>query len=329
VRAFPGIDTKEKTMQSQTNSVAGSRARARRLAWLAAPAAALVLGLAVPAAERPAPALPPRGSAYKAAVLAKHPVAYWRLDEKAGSHHAADSSGHRHTGKYHGKPHLGQPGALALDRDLAIGLPGPKTRSYVEVPSSRAFSLHTSRKGLSVEVWLRPDTLTFRGENPDPKDPYIHWLGKGERGEYEWGFRFYSRNAKHRPNRISAYVWNADGAKGAGAYFQDPLKKGEWLHVVATFDPPTAKKAQVRIYKNGQPSKHNGSSGTLYSSYSIVPKAGKAPVRLGTRDLRAFLKGGLDEVAIYPRVLTPAEVLEHYRVGKGLVRKHPLADKDR
>jgi hypothetical protein len=40
-------------------------------------------------------------------------------------------------------------------------------------------------------------------------------------------------------------------------------------------------------------------------------------VRLGTRDLGSFLTGGLDEVAIYPRKLTPAEVWDHYRSGAG------------
>jgi hypothetical protein len=40
---------------------------------------------------------------------------------------------------------------------------------------------------------------------------------------------------------------------------------------------------------------------------------GTAPVRLGTRDLRSFLTGGLDEVAIYPRRFTAAEVQENYR----------------
>ena len=33
-------------------------------------------------------------------------------------------------------------------------------------------------------------------------------------------------------------------------------------------------------------------------------------MRLGTRDLGSFLTGGLDEVAIYPRKLTAAEVQE-------------------
>jgi len=46
-----------------------------------------------------------------------------------------------------------------------------------------------------------------------------------------------------------------------------------------------------------------------------VPADGSAPVRFATRDGNSFLTGGLDEVAIYPRVLTGAEIMENYTAG--------------
>jgi hypothetical protein len=253
---------------------------------------------------------------YKSTVLASQPAGYWRLDERLGALTAVDSSGHKHNGTYHRKPHLGQPGAIAFDPDTAMGLDGPKSKAYAEVPANSVFSVPTSGKGLTVEVWLRPDVLEFEGEDKDPKNQYIHWLGKGDKGEYEWGFRFYNRKAE-RSNRISAYIWNPEGGEGAGAYFQDTLTPHKWIYIVATYDNPKKPNARVQIYKNGEPSKHNGSPGTLYKSYQIKPKAGHAPVRLGTRDLRGFLTGGLDEVAIYPRVLTPEEIRRHWLVGSG------------
>jgi hypothetical protein len=150
-------------------------------------------------------------SAYAKSVLASKPVAYWRLgEEKAPTSH--DATAHKHHGKYVGQPLLGQPGAILADPDKAIGLDGPKSKSCVEVPDSTAFSVPTSGKGLTVEVWMRPDALDFPGENQGPKNPYIHWLGKGERGDYEWGLRFYSDLAQGR-NRISAYIWNPDGGE--------------------------------------------------------------------------------------------------------------------
>jgi hypothetical protein len=87
---------------------------------------------------------------------------------------------------------------------------------------------------------------------------------------------------------------------------------------VACYDPGDADTpgAGVSIYKNGvlrgSPAT---STGALYSNpkYMIHPEHGSAPVRLGTRGLGSFLSGGLDEVAIYPRVLSAEEVFDNYK----------------
>src|SRR5262249_96797 len=133
--------------------------------------------------------------------------------------------------------------------------------------------------------------------------------------------RFYSSKSKDRPNRLSAYVFNPDGGLGAGAYFQDKLTAGEWIHVVACFDPGDAgtKGAGVHIYKNGVHRAGPPSASALYNNPKGKIKAisGTAPLRLGTRNLKSFLMGGIDDVAIYPRVLTAKEILENYNAGKG------------
>src|SRR5262249_54312267 len=151
-------------------------------------------------------------------------------------------------------------GAVNGDEDTAVRLDGKK--SFIEVPGHKAFSQPTSGRGLTVEVWVRPDVLEFDGETASP---YVHWLGKGEPGQHEWALRFYSRTAKDRPNRISAYLFNPDGGLGAGAYFQDKLTAGEWIHVVACFDPGDAltRNAGVHIYKNGVHRQGPPSPGTL------------------------------------------------------------------
>ncbi len=160
---------------------------------------------------------------------------------------------------------------------------------------------------------MRPEVLTFSGQTDQI---YVHWLGKGQPNQYEWGFRFYSNDSPTRPNRVSAYIWNPSGAEGAGAYFQDQLTAGEWIHIVACYDPGNAddRGAGVSIYKNGvlrgSPAH---SRGPLYSSYNIRSAPGSAPVRLGTRDLASFFRGALADVAIYPRVLSAAEVAGNYR----------------
>ncbi|HMB28516.1 MAG TPA: LamG domain-containing protein [Blastocatellia bacterium] len=250
-------------------------------------------------------------SLYHQKVLAKHPVAYWRLGESGGST-AVDETKHGNDGTYQGDPTYREAGAIRCDQNTAVKLDGQ--RSYVEVSDSASFSQPTSGQGLTVEVWVRPDALVFAGETTDP---HIHWLGKGVAGQHEWAFRFYSKEST-RPNRISAYIWSPSGGLGAGAYFQDTLEPGKWIHVVACYDPGDANdpEAGVSIYKNGvlrggpatQP-------GALYRAYNIAPAHGAAALRFGTRDLNSFLTGGLDEIAIYPRVLTAAEVLDNYKAG--------------
>lgn len=253
-------------------------------------------------------------SAYEQTVLDSKPAAYWRLGESQGQT-AEDAAGNGLHGRYVGHPDLGQKGAIVSESSRAIGLDGPRTNSYVEIPDSDDFSVATSGKGLSVEVWMRPDALDFKGDEADPPQEYLHWLGKGEKGHYEWGFRFYRRRSA--PNRISAYVWNPDGKLGAGAYVEDRLIEGAWIYLVATYDDPRTPDAQVRLYKDGAAGSHNESSGALYKSYDITPKHGPAPVRLGTRNLRGFLTGGLEEIALYPRVLGAEEIRRHWKVARG------------
>jgi hypothetical protein len=259
------------------------------------------------------PALGATARPYHVRVLTKRPVGYWRFEEKTGLV-ARDLSGGR-DGAYMGGVALGQPGAIASEADAAIGLNG--IGAFVEIPDSSLFSQPTSGQGLTVEAWINPTMLTFEGQTDQR---YIHWLGKGEPGAFEWGFRFYSKDSPTRPNRISAYIWNPSGPphaanEGAGAYFQDELAPGAWIHVVACYDSGDASNpgAGVSIYKNGVlragPLK---SRGARYASYDIKPAHGGASVRFGTRDRASFLAGGLDEVAIYPRVLSSDEVWDNY-----------------
>jgi hypothetical protein len=255
---------------------------------------------------------------YSAVVLAKGPVGYWRLGESGGPT-ASDNSGNGVDGVYHGNPTFGEPAAISRSADTAIRLKGFGCGDYVEIPdvNGAPFSQPTSGAGLSVEVWLRPDELVFPGQTAQP---YIHWLGKGEHSQYEWGLRFYSANADQRPNRISAYIWSPSGGEGAGAYFEDPnLQPGVWIHIVACYDPGdwmADPPAGVSIYRNGVRQLGPPSKGALYRTFNISPMRGSAPLRLGARDdLSLTLAGGLDEVAIYPRVLTADEILENYTTG--------------
>jgi hypothetical protein len=184
---------------------------------------------------------------------------------------------------------------------------GSTSRPVVSVDDFRVQSV-----GMTVHLFVRPDQLDF-------SPGYIHWLGKGTKGQQEWGFRLYAESDA-RPNRISAYVWNRGGDLGAGAYFQDKLEAGRYLQIVAVFDPGDAldPSAGVTIYRDGVRRKGPPSGGTLYShpDYRVMPGNGTAPLRFGTRDLAGFLSGAIDEVAIFDRKLSDAEINQLHAASK-------------
>jgi len=170
--------------------------------------------------------------------------------------------------------------------------------NYVEAPDNDDFSVSTTG-GLTIAVWMRPDTLTFARQEGDG---YIHWLGKGQPGQHEWVFRMYSNNdppTHQRENRISFYVFNRAGGQGVGSYFQDPVTPGEWIHVVGVVDGE-----RVYMYRDGQFRDSDVYQGT------ILPENGTAPLRMGTRDFRSFFQGALAEVRIWNRALTSKEVAD-------------------
>ena len=61
-----------------------------------------------------------------------------------------------------------------------------------------------------------------------------------------------------------------------------------------------------------------GDPGTLYSTYNIVPANCAARFRMGSTDKTATLGGALDEVAIFNRKLTKAELEGLYWSGIGV-----------
>src|SRR5262249_23649844 len=117
-----------------------------------------VTGTAGLAAWGVMPSFGAAASHYAQVVLAKKPVAYWRLGEAAGPE-ALDSTANRHSGTYHGTPAFHERGAIKGDANAAIKLDGK--RSYIEMTNHKDCSQPTSGQGLTLEVWVRPDVLAF------------------------------------------------------------------------------------------------------------------------------------------------------------------------
>jgi hypothetical protein len=189
------------------------------------------------------------------------------------------------------------------------------TRTYIEVPSSPDFSVAVGG-ALTVSAWIRPKRLCFAKLD---QNSYVHWLGKGEPGRHEWTFRMYSAgNPEGRGNRISFYVFNPAGGKGVGSYFQDELQPGQWIHVVGAADSQ-----RTYIYRDGVKRDSDVYTG------NIIPQAGDARRRIGTRDLRSFFEGEIRAVRVWNRLLTDAEVADLHNADvvptTGLVAEYLLS----
>jgi Concanavalin A-like lectin/glucanases superfamily len=185
---------------------------------------------------------------------------------------------------------------------------------YIEIDDDADFSVVTTGQ-LTVSASIRPDVLTFPVSQ---STGYVHWMGKGEAGRYEWTFRMYNENTTDvppRPNRISFYVFNPDGGRGIGSQFQGSVRVGEWIHVVGMADGES-----TSIYKNGEfrrCDRYNGTGPGPCRNYSadqwITPTRGTAPLRIGTRDRESFFLGAIRDVRIWSRALTAPQVSALHR----------------
>lgn len=269
----------------------------------------------------PAPSPTPSPSTgYDSVVLGDGPVMYLALSNAGGTE--TDKTGNGHNGTYKG----GTPSIASMPNgDKATVFNG--SSNYVSVPSHAALSIPTTKK-LTWEGWIRPDTLNFANASGDE---YVDWMGKCE--DYsptcEWEARIYSQNTpERRPNRFSAYAFNPGAGLGSGADWQPSsgqIAAGQWYHVVAQYDLTTtpsvcssSRPGMITIWVNGVKwSMADHMDTGCMSQYDVTPKAGSSPLNIGTMAMDTWFKGAIGKVAVYNRLLTQAEITEHYTAMTG------------
>jgi hypothetical protein len=257
-----------------------------------------------PRSVTPPPQVPDR---YDRRVLSLHPVLYLTLGN-ASDGIEPDLSGNGHNGIYESRD--GRPDLTTLPNgDLATTFDG--LNQYVQVLSARSLSV-TDTGCLTVEAWIKPAVLQFPHAEGSG---YVYILGKGTPGKQEYALRMYSYSNSEvppRPNRISAYMFNLTGGKGSGAYFQDPVRPGDWIMVTFVVDSRSSAAwpdGYISIYKDGQ---RRGRQVSL-NQFNVRPGASNAPFRIGTRDLNSFFDGAIGKVAIYDGVLSAQDILATYQ----------------
>lgn len=225
-------------------------------------------------------------TSYRAIVLASTPVAYWKLDEAAGA--IASQVGAFSAAKQ-GTVTFGADGIVKPEP--AVGL---ATDGYFEVPYDAAWN---PSGDFSLEAWIRVAKSTGDYQA-------ILTSRNGGTGVTRTGWTLYV-NPTLKPElwQGTDTFWSIIGGPNA-------LVLDTSYHVVATFEGTTS--GTQALYVNG----------AEVASAPVAAFGGNPskPLRIGagvTESATAsfFFNGTIDEIALYARTLTPAEITEHFTVG--------------
>ena len=226
---------------------------------------------------------------------------YWRLGETSGvkAHDAAGGA----DGVYGDQVELGHPGALAGDRDRAVGFSGGIVdqvwESHVNAPATPDVR---GTAPFSLEAWVKPGLL----DGNSRRIFSVEDAGGGVLLAARATGIALSRHLKAGRHWTPDTGLSEDVLPAQAQTVRAPLAAGEWSHVVGTYDG-----AELKVYVNGRLEATTAS--TLF-----LDTAGEVSLGAETRGWREW-DGDLDEPAIYRAALDPQDVAEHYAVGTTVV----------
>ena len=232
--------------------------------------------------------VPTRGAAAQA-VIASKPVAYWRLDEFSGPE-ADDTSG-PHAGMYE----TGVVFYLDGPQSDAFNQPGEINRSAHFAGGRMRARIRSIGKTYSMSMWFW---------NGMPKDarPVAGYLFSRGRDHALGALGDHLGIGGTEGHTGKLFFENGDGSnKVLGG--STIIERWTWSHVVLVRDGD-----EVRVYLNGNPEPEIGGQ----AKPSVPPTVCEFFVG-GRCDSASNFEGRLDEVALYDRVLTAAEVVTLHR----------------
>lgn len=249
-------------------------------------------------AEIPADAAPAADagtSAYRAAVLGAGPIGYWRMGSVGPGNDVPDEIG-RHPLLLEGGGHqVAVPGAIPADDGANQAVRFDGVGSYARVTDAAAFDFAKGAP-FTVECWARR-------EGPEGGGDYFQNLvGKIE------GFDPNARGyvlyvAPREPaNEIGGLMANYDAS--AGVFGHPAVAAGVWAHYALVFDG-----AALTLYVDGSVKQARALTNEL------PVRTGDLIVGRDPRELNSYWSGAIDEIAIYPRALSLAQIMDHHALG--------------
>jgi Concanavalin A-like lectin/glucanases superfamily/Bacterial Ig-like domain/Calcineurin-like phosphoesterase len=230
---------------------------------------------------------PPPAPPYVTEVLNDNPRSYWRLGETSGTA-AADERG-ANPGTYQGGVTLGALGALANDANKAAHFDGVDDQVNMGDPANGSLDFGTA--DFTVEAWVK---TTVNGER-------TIFAKKAATGNY-WQATV-TDDGGHA-GEVRVYL-NAGGPLVTAYGRGKPVDNGAWHHVVIAFD----RGVSITIYVDGV--------ATTTAATGTADVGNSGPFQVGKTDAYAYFSGDIDEVAVYPTLLSAARVQAHLAAGRG------------
>lgn len=217
------------------------------------------------------------GSTYSDVVCSHNPVGYWRLGDQGGTV-AADQTSLENDGAYQSGAASGYLGALPNEPDTSARFDGVDDK--VHIPAE-PYGHYANPVG-SVEAWART-TRTGRSQ---------HIATHG--ADWQMTVRFGSNDKAEAFLKVHGILKSFGG--------KTYVAEGKWHHFVLTYDG-----SHGRLYVDGKLDGELSAPGQLDILSGTGFHLGVAPSCGGCE-----MQGDVDEVAIYDRALTAAEVAAHF-----------------
>jgi hypothetical protein len=231
------------------------------------------------------PASPaPVAMTYAETIRDDHPVSWWRLDETSGT--VVGDETVANPGTFVGATTLGVPGLIPSDpASTAVGFDGASAQ--VRIGQSGSLNLGSA---ITLEAWIQPSSLPATGS--------VRTI-LAKTGSY-------ALELDGASPAFSVYVLGARVELAAAA---GTVVAGRRSHVVGTYDG-----AAMRLWIDGAEVASRALSG--------VADATLSGARIGSWDgQQRFFAGTIDEVALYARALSAAQIAAHAAAG-------PVAPRD-
>ena len=205
-------------------------------------------------------------------------ISYWKFDEGSGLT-ASDSVDGNHGTIYGATWTTGQVGG-------ALSFNG--VDDYVEIPDDNSLDIIGD---LTLEAWIEPDRVYYTAQG--------EIIGKWVAGDASYWFAIRDGQLQMRISATGSDYYNIEETSDANLIIDT------WYHVVGVYD---ASEQDIKLYINGVEE-----STTVEGIIPPIIHSGSENVKIGGFYPGYYFDGIIDEVAIYNRVLSLAEIQQHYQ----------------